>query len=88
VILRATAAGQGHPVPDRRKAAVFDVLDIGQGDAILIQSPEGRTAFVDAGPRKENVPLLKRLGEPPNLVACARYLLANDVSGCENMAAV
>jgi beta-lactamase superfamily II metal-dependent hydrolase len=27
----------------------IDVLDVGQGDAILIGSPEGKTAPVDAG---------------------------------------
>jgi competence protein ComEC len=32
---------------------IIDFLDIGQGDSILIRSPEGKTALVDAGPSKD-----------------------------------
>ncbi len=32
---------------------VIDVLDVGQGDAILIRSPEGKAVLVDAGPTRE-----------------------------------
>jgi beta-lactamase superfamily II metal-dependent hydrolase len=39
--------------PRRAATATIEVLDIGQGDAILIRSPEGKTALVDAGPHKE-----------------------------------
>ena len=36
-------------------------LDVGQGDAVLLQAPEGQTALVDAGPGNV-VPLLRGLG--------------------------
>lgn len=36
-------------------------LDVGQGDAVLLQAPEGQTALVDAG-RHDVVPLLRELG--------------------------
>ncbi len=55
---RATAA---LPVPPSDSVLRIVFLDVGQGDAVLIQAPGGQTALVDAGPR-EIVPLLRGLG--------------------------
>jgi beta-lactamase superfamily II metal-dependent hydrolase len=50
------------PVAARAQVATVDFLDVGQGDAILVRSPEGKAALVDAGPNKEVVSLLKQRG--------------------------
>jgi beta-lactamase superfamily II metal-dependent hydrolase len=52
----AGSGGSPHPV-------IIDFLDVGQGDSILIRSPEGKTALVDAGPSKNAATqILKRKG--------------------------
>ena len=35
------------------RSVVVQVLDVGQGDSILLRSPEGKMALIDAGPSRD-----------------------------------
>ena len=55
-------ASAQQPSPRHAATLTIDVLDVGQGDAILVRSPEGKTALIDAGPSRHVVELLKARG--------------------------
>ena len=60
-------------------------LDVGQGDAILIRSPEGKVALVDAGPSKDTLDILKDAGVDKIDVVIVSHHHADHIGG---MAAV
>jgi competence protein ComEC len=61
VVVLATAAGLGSPSPPGDLTVRF--LDIGQGDATLVQHPDGTAVLFDGGPPEGGVTrLLRRAG--------------------------
>lgn len=81
-----TVSGLRHtPAPAQDSARVEIIfLDVGQGDAVLIRSPEGRTALIDAGPR-DIVPLLTSLGVDTIDLAIASHPHADHIGGMERV---
>ena len=55
-------------------------LDVGQADAVLIQTPDGRTALIDAG-RGDIVPLLERFGVSEIDLLVATHPHADHIGG-------
>lgn len=63
VVVASPIRGQEPARPlDPKTTAIIDVLDVGQGDSILIRSPEGKSALIDAGPSAAVVSKLRALG--------------------------
>jgi beta-lactamase superfamily II metal-dependent hydrolase len=83
-LLALVACATAGCAQDETAQLVF--LDIGQGDAILIRSPEGRAALVDAGPAGiDLVGMLRRLGIDTVDIAVATHPHADHIG---EMAAV
>lgn len=70
----------GQPAPSQGSRAgragtlTIHVLDVGQGDAILVRSPEGRTALIDAGTSSVVVDRIREQGvDTIDLVAVSHH---------------
>jgi competence protein ComEC len=61
LVLGAWSLGVPGRPPPWPSVASLSVLDIGQGDAILLRSPEGRAALVDTGPPGAPAPVVAAL---------------------------
>ena len=63
-----------------------EVLDVGQGDAVLVRSPAGKTVLIDAGTgRRDVVPMLRARGiEDLNLVI-ATHAHADHIGGLDEV---
>lgn len=68
--------GRNRKVRMAAGVATVEFLDVGQGDAVLIRSPEGKTALVDAGPSSRIVEQLREQGvEALDLVVVSHHHL-------------
>ena len=70
------------PTPPAPPDTVLRVtfLDVGQGDAVLVQAPEGQTALIDAG-RGDIVPLLREMGVTQIDLMVATHPHADHIGG-------
>lgn len=69
-----TATAQDEPVR-------ITFLDVGQGDAVLVQAPDGRTALVDAGPGVGVTSALEDLGVTQLDLVVATHPHADHIGG-------
>lgn len=58
---------------------------MGQGDAVLVRSPEGKTALVDAGPGVDLVPRLRALGVDTLDLVVASHAHADHIGGMQRV---
>ena len=63
-----------------------DVLSVGQGDAIILQSPAGKTVLIDAGTgKKDVVPMLRARGIDRIDLAIASHAHADHIGGMDEV---
>ncbi|MDT8368980.1 MAG: MBL fold metallo-hydrolase, partial [Longimicrobiales bacterium] len=68
------------PAPEQEPVRLV-FLDVGQGDAVLIVSPEGRSALVDGGPSRGLVAKLRDLGIEALDLVVATHPHADHIGG-------
>ncbi len=71
------------PLPTQTPGLEITFLDVGQGDAIVIRSPEDKVALVDAGPSDDILDLLQRHGITSFAVAVATHPHADHIGGMD-----
>jgi len=69
----------------QREIAEIIFLDVGQGDAAIIRSPEGKVALVDAGRDLDILPLLRRHDVDSIDIAIASHPHADHIGGMERV---
>ena len=70
------------PAPlDQEDPVLITFLNVGQGDAILVRSPEGQTALIDSGPGFDIIPSLIRLGVDTLDLVVASHPHADHIGG-------
>lgn len=82
-VVPSTASAQVSLKLDRKNVATVNIVDVGQGDAILIRSPEGKTALIDAGPSHEIVTKLRGLGATSIDIVVVSHHQADHYGGME-----
>lgn len=83
VLLLASIAMPGGSSEAQKSEITLEFLDVGQGEAILIRSPEGKTALVDAGSSKDIVKVLGKRGVKKIDLAVVSHHHADHVGGME-----
>ena len=68
-------------LPAQEDPVLITFLDVGQGDAILVRSPEGQTALIDSGPGFDIIPSLTRLGVDTLDLLVASHPHADHIGG-------
>jgi beta-lactamase superfamily II metal-dependent hydrolase len=83
--LLAVAALPCGAFQEQDNAVELVFLNVGQGDAIVIRSPEGNVALIDAGNDAEVLPLLEWLGITAIDLVIASHLDSDHIGGIDDV---
>lgn len=84
----ATEAAAPAPSPTGGGVLQVDVLDVGQGDAILLRSPGGKTVLIDAGTGQKGesaLPLLQGMGVKALDLVVATHPHSDHIGGMDEV---